>query len=223
VIQPNLLLDATATRDDTAWQQLRGRAIRAWPTWNNDCYRLLSILVGHHVLGDADETDEMDTELDGALLGLLADAASPEQQERVMMSGVNALDRNERNALAVGLLEARNKVTHIYELVKATGSTSQIIYDTGTKRWQRREAIALKHRREIGVNPFTGEKTSDEQHAPLIYAQDPRVDVPADLQRRLADTIHGCDDVVVAGWLHDDAAHPVDAHFAAQEHLEFED
>jgi hypothetical protein len=29
VITPNLLIDATATRDVTAWQQLRGRAIRA--------------------------------------------------------------------------------------------------------------------------------------------------------------------------------------------------
>ena len=27
VIKPNVLIDATATRDVTAWQQLRGRAI----------------------------------------------------------------------------------------------------------------------------------------------------------------------------------------------------
>ena len=29
VLKPNVLIDATATRDVTAWQQLRGRAIRS--------------------------------------------------------------------------------------------------------------------------------------------------------------------------------------------------
>lgn len=38
VIRPNVLIDATATRDVTAWQQLRGRSMRAMRTWTNDCY-----------------------------------------------------------------------------------------------------------------------------------------------------------------------------------------
>ena len=49
VISPNLLIDATATRDVTAWQQLRGRAIRARRTWTNDCYRLITALIGSQI------------------------------------------------------------------------------------------------------------------------------------------------------------------------------
>ena len=46
VLKPNVLIDATATRNVTAWQQLRGRAMRAPQTWTNDCYRLLVGLRG---------------------------------------------------------------------------------------------------------------------------------------------------------------------------------
>lgn len=46
---PCLLIDATATRNVTAWQQLIGRAIRARRSWSNDCYRLLTLLTGHHL------------------------------------------------------------------------------------------------------------------------------------------------------------------------------
>jgi superfamily II DNA or RNA helicase len=209
VIQPNLLIDATATRNVTAWQQLRGRAIRAWHTWNNDCYRLLSILVGHHLLAEEESgtvpeiEDNQAVELDGALLALLAEIATPAQRRRLATDGVSALSHAERHNLAVSLLEKRNKVTHIYELVKATGSSSQVIYDRTEKVWRRREGIAAKHSREVSVNPFTGEKGAGDAHAPLIYAQDPRADVPAALQHHLAQSIEGCDDVIVSGWLQD--------------------
>ncbi len=214
VIQPNLLIDATATRNVTAWQQLRGRAIRAWHSWNNDCYRLLTILVGHHLLAetesDTDPTTEEDkgVELDDALLALLEEIATPAQRRRLAADGVSALSQKERHTLAVALLEKRNKVTHIYELVKATGSSSQVIYDRNEKVWHRREGIAAKHSREVSVNPFTGEKGSGDAHAPLIYAQDPRADVPEALQQHLAQSIDGCDDVIVSGWLQD--GHGVD-------------
>lgn len=33
VVTPNVLIDATATRDAVAWQQLRGRALRPWASW----------------------------------------------------------------------------------------------------------------------------------------------------------------------------------------------
>ncbi len=55
VIKPNVLIDATATRDVTAWQQLRGRAMR---TWTNDCYRLVLLLMGSKALG-LDESKEL--------------------------------------------------------------------------------------------------------------------------------------------------------------------
>ncbi len=51
VIKPNILIDATATRNVTAWQQLRGRAMRAMRTWDNDCYRLVMRLLGSHSMG----------------------------------------------------------------------------------------------------------------------------------------------------------------------------
>ena len=47
-----MLIDATATRDVTAWQQLRGRAMRAPATWTNDCYRVLVGLRGEGLGND---------------------------------------------------------------------------------------------------------------------------------------------------------------------------
>jgi hypothetical protein len=35
----------------------------------------------------------------------------------------------------------------------------------------------------------------------LIYAVDPRTDVPVDLQQHLAQAIDGCDDLIVSGWM----------------------
>ncbi|WP_432821509.1 DEAD/DEAH box helicase, partial [Trichloromonas sp.] len=51
VIRPNLLIDATATRNVTAWQQLRGRAMRALSGWDHDCYRLVMLLLGSQAPG----------------------------------------------------------------------------------------------------------------------------------------------------------------------------
>jgi hypothetical protein len=202
VIRPNVLIDATATRDVTAWQQLRGRAIRAWPSWNNDCYRLLSVLVGHQLLtGVETEADEEGGELDRALLDLLAEIAAPAQLDKLATQGVDALAQDEREALAIALMTGRNKVTHIYELVKATGSTGQVAYDRTTRRWERKESIAAKHELEVAVNPFTGEKSVGVDHAPLVYARSPRSDAPSDLQRHLAKVLTDCDPVIVAGWL----------------------
>ncbi|MCB0124170.1 MAG: hypothetical protein KDE58_18070, partial [Caldilineaceae bacterium] len=203
VIRPNLLIDATATRDVTAWQQLRGRAIRARRTWNNDCYRLLSILIGHHLLaGQEMSADELEYgPLDDALFELLAAITSPEVETRIRMHGIGALSDSEREQLSVALMINRNKVTHIYELVKAAGSGSQVLYDRHTKRWQRRESIAAKHAREIGVDIFSGQKVTGEGHAPLLYVQDPRTDVPAELQVHLQNAIDDRDAVLVSGWL----------------------
>ena len=205
VIRPNLLIDATATRDVTAWQQLRGRAIRAWRTWNNDCYRLLSLLIGHHSFVDMEpgqeDGDEKDAALDSALQDMLLRILSSEQHNRFLAGGLTALSEEERHQLAVKLMQEYNKITHIYELVKASGSTNQVTYDRNLKAWLRRGNITAKHDQEISVNPFNGEKTLGELHAPLIYAQDPRRDVPEELQRHLSYSIAGCDEVIVSGWL----------------------
>ena len=201
VIRPNLLIDATATRNVTAWQQLRGRAIRAWRSWNNDCYRLLSVLVGHHMLAEVETVEQDDPYLDDRLMSLLDSIASKDQRQRVLAGGVHALQPEERQKLALKLMEERNKVTHIYELVKASGSTSQVIYERNEKIWQRRENIAEKHSHEVSVNPFSGEKSAGDEHAPLIYASDPRSDVPTELQDHLRQRIRGCDDRIISGWM----------------------
>jgi hypothetical protein len=35
----------------------------------------------------------------------------------------------------------------------------------------------------------------------LVYAEDPRTDVPQAVQRQLEGVLSGCDDVIVCGWL----------------------
>ena len=215
VIAPNVLIDATATRDVTAWQQLRGRAIRARRTWTNDCYRLVMALIGSQIQGpveqDALPEDVLDmlgqveqqaeVALDRRLLALLAEVTPDDLRERIMEQGLSHLSAAERVGIAVALMRRHNKVTHIFELVKAYGSTTQVEYNRAGRAWQRRENIAAKHEYEVAVNPFSGEKLPGVEHAPLIYAQDPRSDVPAELQQHLARAIDGTDDRIVSGWL----------------------
>ena len=94
-----------------------------------------------------------------------------------------------------------NKVTHIFELVKAYGATTQVEYNRPARRWQRREGIAAKHEYEVAVNPFDGQKLSGDGHAPLVYAEDPRADIPAALEEHLRQAIDGSDDRIVGGWM----------------------
>ena len=90
VITPNLLIDATATRDVIAWQQLRGRAMRAMRTWNNTCCQLILLLMSGPVATNPkvphagaetawqqapSPTDE-DLHLDAGVMTLLAELAS---------------------------------------------------------------------------------------------------------------------------------------------------
>lgn len=218
VITPNLLVDATATRNVTAWQQLRGRAMRALRTWTNDCYRLIRILVESDALDFADREDlpediarefneavaaaESGEVLDQRLRDLLRSVAPPELQASIARQGLAGLSDEQRHELALDLMQARNKVTHIYELVKAYGSTRQVLYNRGRREWERRQEIAAKHEQEVSVQPFTGEMLRGAEHAPLLYPSDPRTDLPTDLQRHVAEAITGQDATIVAGWLH---------------------
>ncbi len=202
VITPNLLIDATATHDVTAWQQLRGRAIRAWRSWTNDCYRLETILLDNDPLAfAADHEPHADPVWDEALSGLLKEIATPRQYKKIMNEGLHTLATEKRHQLAVKLLETRNKVTHVYELVKAFGSGSQVTYDRTEHLWHRKDGIAAKHAREVSVNPFTGVKSQGDSHAPLVYVNDPRHDLPIELQEKLTAVLHGADDNIVNGWL----------------------
>jgi superfamily II DNA or RNA helicase len=217
VISPNLLIDATATRDVTAWQQLQGRAMRALSTWTNDCYRLIRILTETELVAGTDDgalTEELAAEvqqaveaaqsdlvLDDNLQELLDSVVSPEQQERIAAAGLASFGASERQSLAVDLLLSRNKVTHVYEMVKAYGSTTQVGFHRPTKTWRRRKPIADKHRRAEAVNPLTGELLQGVAYTPLIYASDPRKDRPVVLAEKLVELLKDRDPLIVAGWM----------------------
>ncbi|MBO0746339.1 MAG: hypothetical protein J2P43_15070, partial [Candidatus Dormibacteraeota bacterium] len=177
VIRPNVLIDATATRDVTAWQQLRGRAMRAPQTWTNDCYRLLLALGEEAASAGAGP----DSELVERVLGSEAPAS--------LREGSQALSESEREALRVEVVLRRNKITHIYELIKALGSARQLEHDRETRRWRRREAIERKHAYESSVDVFSGKLCPGVEHAPLLYASDPRVDLPAELRSHVSGVI----------------------------------
>jgi hypothetical protein len=178
VLRPNVLIDATATRDVTAWQQLRGRAMRAPETWTNGCYRLLAGLRGNEL--EDGVPDDLRADYDAATTLAPTDDAA---------------------GAAVGLLLARNKVTHIYELIKAIGGSRQVEFDRTNRTWGRRESIAVKHARESSVDPLSGSVRQGVAHAPLLYGSDPRTDLPRELSERVASVIGGLDPSIIRGWL----------------------
>ena len=130
-----MLIDATATRDVTAWQQLRGRSMRAMRTWTNDCYRLVLLLMGSRPMGPEgadglppDVTDAYEdivqhaggapADLDDAMEAVLASAGIELPTDGRAGHRVSALDPEQRQEMVTQLMMQRNKVTHIYELVK---------------------------------------------------------------------------------------------------------
>jgi hypothetical protein len=204
VVRPNLLIDATATRSVIAWQQLRGRALRAPRSWMSDCYRLVASLIGEESLVDAEPDGArlaLPLTLDESLLYLLQEIAPDDLRPRLEHAGLAGFSPAERRRLAVALLLARNKATHVYELLKGFGAGSQVRYDRKRKVWCRRESVARKHLRMVAVDPWTGRKTRGEAGAPLLYARDPRTDLPEALQAQLTDALSGRDTVIVDGWL----------------------
>ena len=187
------------------------RAIRARRTWTNDCYRLLTLLTGHHLPLEDDDFDGVDHAtngdgtLDVSLQALLLEIAPPDLQATVANGLPADLSHEDRHRLAVALAQKRNKVTHIYELVKAYGSDIQLVYDRTDRVWRRREAVAAKHAQDISVNPFSGKRGLGDEYAPFIYAEDPRTDAPEALQARLEELLPGCDETIIDGWLGEDS------------------
>jgi hypothetical protein len=121
-------------------------------------------------------------------------------RERLSRGELDGLTGEEREVLAIALMLSRNKVTHIYELINAAGATRQVVYDRQARVWQRRAAIASKHAYESAVDPFGDQIVRGEAHAPLLYAGDPRTDLPAHLQDRVVEAIRDRDAAYVAGW-----------------------
>lgn len=221
VIKPNVLIDATATRDVTAWQQLRGRAMR---TWTNECYRLVLLLMGSqlHTLEEsitisddvaaaledfqrrARGTEILDEKARELLLKAHKEANGQTNgilREKIERGVIADFSLDERKQVVAELMLTHNKVTHIYELVKAYGSTTQIQFDRPSRSWKRTESITRKHSLEYAVNPISGEFANGASHAPLIYAGDPRKDVPSELERHLVEALRESDPRIINGWL----------------------
>jgi superfamily II DNA or RNA helicase len=221
VTSPNVLIDATATRDVIAWRQLRGRAMRPVPDWPVDAQRLLERLQdgppgdGRAVSDVATENPSPDADLAARvplsrLQRALVQDALPARDDRLrpwferLAAGTvqpEDLPADLRGRAAAILLLAHNKVAHVYELVRGHGSGRQVRYDRGRERWERIEAIAGKHRREWSVRPTDGAWLAGPEHAPLIVADDPRSDTPAELEETLVRELAPGDEIVVRGWL----------------------
>jgi superfamily II DNA or RNA helicase len=222
VIKPNLLIDSTATRNVTAWQQLRGRAMRAMQSWDNSCYEAMMLLLGPKmgeitVEGDessgsdistavfeykelSDDTRELLQKVHSQSSYLLDAKQNEALSKKIEREPLSKFTDDEREHLAIELMIAQNKVTHIYELVKAYGSSIQVRQNRRTKGWNRIAAISAKHNNEYSVNPFTGEYGTGEAHAPLVYYGDPREYSQSGLKEQLRTQLAGCDRRIVHGW-----------------------
>jgi len=120
---------------------------------------------------------------------------------RLPARNIESLTTREKIRLATGLMLARNKVTHIYELVRAYGSASQVVYDRSSRSWRRSNSVGRKHSQEYSVSPLSGDYRSGEDHAPLVYYDDPRKDWPRQVQQNLAVKLGKVDRRIVEGWI----------------------
>ena len=223
---PDILIDATATRDVTAWQQLRGRAMRALESWTIDCYRIISILLGK--AGAADKIirklpPEMQEnfqriqkefapkeEFTPHMIELLEKSINDsnlEENQKVSMKAkivegkVNKLSTADRVKLIIYLMLSQNKVAHIFEMVKASGSTRQVELDKRTGTWRRKASIAKKHKAEP-ILPVPGsERRRGRYVAPLIYSQDPTMDTPSEVKSTLQNLLQGMDEDLLDDWV----------------------
>ncbi|HUU79581.1 MAG TPA: DEAD/DEAH box helicase family protein [candidate division Zixibacteria bacterium] len=223
---PDILIDATATRDITAWQQLRGRAMRALESWTIDCYRIISILLGK--AGTANKIIEKlpfdmqenfqkiqkefapKEEFTPHMIELLQnsiDESKLQSEEKVLLKSklnlgkVNQLSTNERMKLIIYLMLSQNKVAHIFEMVKASGSSKQVELDKKTGIWRRKASIAKKHREEPILPVRGSERRRGKYVAPLIYSQDPTMDTPSEVKATLQNLLNGLDENLLDDWV----------------------
>jgi len=223
---PDILIDATATRDVTAWQQLRGRAMRALESWTIDCYRTISILLGKR--GKSDKIiqrlppeiqenfmkiqkefapkEEFTPVMIELLIKSIDDAKIPTEDKVQLKTKLNTgiiskFSTIERMKLIIYLMLSQNKVAHIFEMVKASGSTRQVEYDKRTGIWRRKAAIAKKHREEP-ILPVPGSKRIRGKYiAPLIYSKDPTADTPTEIRSTLSNLLDGLDQDLLDDWV----------------------
>lgn len=197
VLVPNVLIDATATRNVIAWQQLRGRAMRPHPQWSADAQRLVDRLI-------AKEADGADHEQDGASLATSFETLPAVQRQILEQAIGDDLDVEHGPSpmdTAVEVMLANNKVTHIFELVSAKGAQLQVQRGRASRAWERIPAIAEKHKREDAVRAIDGAWLPGAAHAPLIVAEDPRTDGHDAFEDRLGASLRNSDRRIIRGWL----------------------
>lgn len=223
---PDILIDATATRDVIAWQQLRGRAMRALESWTIDCYSTIAVLLGK--ARTADQIIEKlplemqqnfqniqkefapKKELTADMIDLLhvsIDESKLPSEEKVVLKlklnegSLDKLSANERMKLIIYLMLSKNKVAHIFEMVKASGSTKQVEFDKRDGIWRRKAAIAKKHREEPLLPVPGAERRRGKYIAPLIYSKDPTIDTPSEVKSTLKNLLQGLDENLLDDWV----------------------
>jgi superfamily II DNA or RNA helicase len=213
VIKPNLLIDATATRDVIAWQQLRGRAMRSLQSWSIDCYHALMALrsdtnekvlpetLGGEQANAGPRNVTQANTLSQEQLNLLADCLETSLAKRLQTDGVRVIPNDQRLDTAVQLIQRYNKVTHIYELLKASGSDPQVMFSVEQERLRRRDAIEEKHRGQLNVDLEAGALVNESVDSTLIYHQDPQNDSPQQLQAAIETCLADCDPIIIRAWL----------------------
>ncbi|MHA1243306.1 MAG: DEAD/DEAH box helicase [Candidatus Heimdallarchaeota archaeon] len=223
---PDILIDATATRDVTAWQQLRGRAMRALETWTIDCYRTISVLLGekgrtneilerlppemqanfNKIRKEFAQKEELNPTMIELLNVSITEAKLPSEEKVILKSKIQSgsldeLSTMERMKLIIYLMLSKNKVAHIFEMVKASGSTKQVEFDKKSGVWRRKASIAKKHKEEP-ILPVPGsERRRGKYMAPLIYSEDPTSDTPSEVRSTLKTLLQGLDEDLLDDWV----------------------
>ncbi|HUT79882.1 MAG TPA: DEAD/DEAH box helicase family protein [Candidatus Bathyarchaeia archaeon] len=223
---PDILIDATATRDVTAWQQLRGRAMRALESWTIDCYRTIAVLLGksgsaekiiqrlpadmqenfEKIRKDFTPKEEFTDFMIELLHNSIDEATIPPEvkvtlKSKVISGNVNNLDNHERMKLIIYLMLSKNKIAHIFEMVKASGSTRQVELDKTTGTWRRKASIAKKHREEPLLPVPGAERKRGKYIAPLVYSKDPTADTPSEVKETLQGLLQGLDENLLDDWV----------------------
>ena len=205
------LIDATATRDVTAWQQLRGRAI-ARGVHGQRLLPAIMALIGSQIRDDGAGGDarrrrrgcwrrwhgSRASTLDDRLWALLETVAPAGLVARARANGLAALAADERKAVAVALMRRYNKVTHIFELVKATVRPRRWVRPTGAS------GSAAGHRRQARARNLGQSLRRREAHRRRPCAAGLRpgpAPTSRALREHLRQAIDGVDDVIVSGWM----------------------
>jgi hypothetical protein len=200
--------------------------MRALETWTIDCYRTISVLLGekgraneilerlppemqenfNKIRKEFKQKEELNPTMIDLLNASIDEAKLPSEEKVILKSKVNSgdfkqLSTMERMKLIIYLMLSKNKVAHIFEMVKASGSTKQVELDKKSGIWRRKASIAKKHKEEP-ILPVPGaERRRGKYMAPLIYSEDPTADTPSEVRSTLKTLLTGLDEDLLDDWV----------------------